>query len=349
MYTYQIQDRYFVIRENSDFEFPSETTIIAYLEPCNNFGKGKNKIDFFLSNQKFDILIDHLSGRFYYKPNKRLAQLKRKFQLDGTTFEINKNELRLDFICEHAREFDIVFNLIYYGIPLFLNVSFPFPVYIKRILGRVGKTEFRWNLKRFKYYTKEYSVEDLLNDVQKSFEYVNIFKNGMNRRYAAAMFYFKVARRLQYSGHMYNEYMSEIVLNYTKILNSLFGESRDDVRDGLKVLGYNENDIEMKFIPYMILRNEFDVGHISLSVLKENELHSLYEYLEFGAEDFRNLLVNVRNKLIDGSFKFVTDLSLNLDKNQQKILDKLIVNFESRIKLKYKDNDKIHEVLAVIH
>ncbi len=53
--------------------------------------------------------------------------------------------------------------------------------------------------------------------------------------------------------------MSEIILNYNKILEVLFGQRRDKIRDGLSSLGYSPDDIEDKYIPINILRNQIDV------------------------------------------------------------------------------------------
>lgn len=95
-------------------------------------------------------------------------------------------------------------------------------------------------------------------------------------------------------------------------------------------LGYSNEEIEGDFIPIMILRNEFDVGHVSISLLKPEQLKALYGYLEQTEGNFRGILRRLLDQVRDGAYKLPQDYDLTLDKDKRKIMGKLIRTFEER-------------------
>jgi len=102
--------------------------------------------------------------------------------------------------------------------------------------------------------------------------------------------------------------MSEVILNYSKILEVLFPQlknegNRDAARRGLADLGYTPDEYERCFIPAMSLRNDIDSGHVFLSVFKREQLNVLHEYTEAAEGKFRHLLQtimeNIENQTYD--------------------------------------------------
>ena len=96
----------------------------------------------------------------------------------------------------------------------------------------------------------------------------------------------------------------------------------------------------------MILRNEFNVGHIFFSLLKREEYDQLYQFLEYSIEDFRKLLLIINDKLHKNEFSFKTEIDFNLIKDKQKLLNKLIDSINKRNSKKY-ENERIHEYEAI--
>ena len=80
----------------------------------------------------------------------------------------------------------------------------------------------------------------------------------------------------------------------------------------------------------MILRNEFDVGHVSISLLKPEQLKSLYGYLEQTESNFRGLLRRLLDQVRDGTYMLDQVYDLSLDKDKRKIMDRLVRTFEER-------------------
>ena len=101
-------------------------------------------------------------------------------------------------------------------------------------------------------------------------------------------------------------------------------------RAELLKLGYSNEEIEGDFIPLRIIRNEFDVGHVSISLFKPEQLKALYGYLERTEGNFRGLLRRLLDQVRDGAYKLPQDYDLTLDRKKRKIMDGLIQRFEER-------------------
>jgi hypothetical protein len=88
--------------------------------------------------------------------------------------------------------------------------------------------------------------------------------------------------------------MAEALLNYSKTLEVLFGDTRDQQRAGLRAIGVPDDDIETRFIPVTLLRDFLDVAHPKLSQLDSQRLRDLYLFLIGLEHDFQTLLATAR-------------------------------------------------------
>ena len=123
----------------------------------------------------------------------------------------------------------------------------------------------------------------------------------------AALHYFYVASRLSQEGSIAGEFLPEVILNYSKVLEVLFppsgdGQTRDAVRRGLTELEFTDSEIEADYLPIMALRNEIDVAHVDLSLFKREQLTLIHSYTEYAEECFRILLSRVLNAIEEGNF-----------------------------------------------
>jgi len=234
-----------------------------------------------------------------------------KLELKGNILHINSN-------CKDSKNLLNLLIAAHYIIPILLNIEFPDPPVVIYTRGRVGEATFDWTLMQKKLWldvTSNEAQEKRVADALKRWIWISQISN---RRLAAATYYFYVARRLSEAGHSAFEFMAEVVLNLSKTLDALFGGGGncEKVRTELRKLGYCETDIEEKFIPLMILRNHFDVGHASLRLLKPKQLDALHSYLEFSEFNFRGLLKKVIEKVEKGEYVLhsPSDLSLKGDK-----------------------------------
>ena len=239
------------------------------------------------------------------------------------------NILHAKWKCETFKGLDNVIVTLHYMTPILLSLELAEPPTVKYTRERVGETAFNWELEKTKGSLDVTTKESQEKRVADSLLRLKLLGETANRRLAGALYYFYVARRLVEAGHSPYEFLAEVVLNLSKVLQVLFGEARDDVRAELPKFGYSKEEIEDKFIPIMILRNEFDVGHVTVKTFKREQLTALYNYLSFPESDFRDSLKRVIRKIKDGSYR-LQRADLSLKKGELRRINKLIKIFATR-------------------
>ena len=191
---------------------------------------------------------------------------------------------------------------------MLLAIEFADPPIIERVDGQIGDVDFRWELKQWKDQFEITSQEKQEQSVASSWERVGILSVPGRRRLLAALHYYHVASRLARRGQIAGEFLPEMILNLSKVLEVLFppsgdGKTRDAARNGLLKLDFSEIEIEADYIPAMALRNEIDVGHVDLSLFKVDQLALIHGYTEHAETAFRKLLKRVFDSLASDAFE----------------------------------------------
>lgn len=330
MLTYQLQDRIYRVEDDGDLVFPNDVVIEMILEPATPFGAPGSATRTAVKSQPARVIWDGNSGRGIIQSEATLEPLRVVAEYANLRMELQGNKLIMNTRCKDLDELNEVLSGMYYVFPFLLNLEIADPPVVKRVYGRVGERDFRWELKEFRFEFDITTTEEQEKRVASSFERLQTMSGVLNRRVAAALYYFYVACRLIATGNSPWEFMAETVLNLSKVLQVLFGEQRDDVRRSLKQLGYSEDEIECDFIPAMILRNEFDVGHATVSILKREELDSVYTYLISAETTFRSLLKHVIHQVQIGVYEVAQESDLSLNSEKRQIMQQLIKNFQRR-------------------
>ena len=122
--------------------------------------------------------------------------------------------------------------------------------------------------------------------------------------------------------------MSEIILNLSKVIETLFppgpeGKTMDSTREGLRSLGYSNDTIEKNFVPAIVLRNSMDVGHPFLSILKREQLNTLYLYTESAEDNFRKLLRKIIESISAGTCQLKEYDELSPSKDVLRLLNRM--------------------------
>lgn len=136
----------------------------------------------------------------------------------------------------------------------------------------------------------------------------------------AALHYFHVACRLLAVGDSPWEFMGEVILNLTKTLQALFGQHGEDVKRGLRLLGYSDAEVA-PFLTVMELRDALDSGHVMLSVMDEAQAHELYVFLYGREPRFRTLLTRAIEGTRKGTFRVQEHTDLTLDARERKLFE----------------------------
>lgn len=308
MLTYQVRKRVFVRLNGKTFDFPNSVEILFVFQPLQPFGSGSDDGRTAVKGVEVDLIFNANTGRHAVKSKVPLQPLDVTIEDPVWRLEFRGNEVRVFTHCKNMKELKELVEAIYYGLPMLLNVEFADPPIVERVSGKIGDTSFQWLIDDWRMpfiTTTQQRQEEKVNSSWLRFDLIS---QPANRRLLAALNYFHVACRLSRAGNSPWEFMGEIILNLSKVLEVLFPplhneKPRDAVRAGLKTLDYSEDEIERNFIPIMELRNYIDVAHVHLSVFNINQLQVLHRYTELIEDPFRQIFHRLFHRIETGQYQ----------------------------------------------
>lgn len=335
MFTYQLQYRTCALKEGEELSFPNDVQLEIHLEPTAQFGVGqhigKTMVKKFKDEKvPLKCVFNSHTGKTNYEFGTVLEPLSAFVESGKLSMVLDGNVIRIDTRCETSDEFDDRLFEIHYIMPILINMECEQPPVISSTSGRVGTSLFYLQLS---YSMSEFSAITKVDQEKKLVALMNHYPllcQG-NHRLLAALHYYHIACRLIECGNTPSEFLSECILNLCKVLEVLFGSKHDIVREDLIKLGYSITDIEEMYIPIMLLRNQFDVGHVSISYFEQEQLNILYVYLENSLRNFRKLLKTLILHISDNKYSLKPVAERPIDPEKKRTLDKLITLVEKRI------------------
>jgi len=324
-----------MIKNGKELTFPNDVEIVVCLEPTEQFGIGEKLSKTALKDTKARLIYDLNTGKYGVRSTPHLQSIEAVVEWSNLRLEMRGNMVHVKTYCRTSNDLNGILIALHYLLPILLNLEFAEPPVVKYTRGRVGDAIFNWELEKATQFIDITTKEKQEKRVVDSFKRLVNMGDVSIRRLAAALFYFYVARRLVESGNSPYEFLSEVIHNLNKVLEILFG-SRQEVRNELSKFGYSQDEIEVKFLPIMTLRNEFDVGHASITIFKPKQLSVLYEYLEYSERNIRELLERVVKKVESGEYILPPVHDLTLKGSKLRILNELIAVFE-----KVADHEKV--------
>lgn len=323
MLTYQLRERRIQFLSGVSPNFPATVQVNIALKPMVPFGgyAGETRN---VGDQTFFARANLSTGRFYVKTSLPLFdKLNAAVKIDTTEFRIAGNVATVRTRCASLQDLSDLLVTLHFAFPAVLNLHLPDSPYSLYVWGTAGNEKFQWHyeaatIRGSVTKTSKEHQENLVIDSWKQVDHA-----VRSRRLMGALHYFHTACRLLNVGTSRFEFIAESLLNMSKCLQALFGEPRDSVRNELRSLGYGDGEIEGKFIPALILRNEFDISHVSLSVLSRDELSILYRYAHVAEESFRTMLQKVLSAVIGGTYFLLADTEATLSKDKKEIIAKL--------------------------
>lgn len=328
MLTYQIRPRVFRMDEAlAPPLWPAECVVRFHFAPKQPFGTDSAGGRTTIQGRSAKALFNANNGTHSIESDDPLAPLDvtvedgtRTVTLRGHVFEVAQK-------FESLRDLDESISGLYFALPMTLNVQFADPPVIEHVDGEIGASAFRWELQDWRM---EYDVTTQSRQEQRfttAWEHLRLVGLS-NRRLLAALHYFHVACRLGRSGATAGEFVAEVVLNLAKTLEVLFppggdGKTRDAVRLGLRQLGYEDEAIESDFVPALALRNQIDVGHVSLALFTRTQLAHIHGYTERAERSFRGLLARALEAAESGKWKPPTYVPSPRDEAIEQVLSRL--------------------------
>lgn len=220
---------------------------------------------------------------------------------------------------------------IHFGLPLVLGLQYVDAPVITTVTGKVDDVEFVWQYAR---RTTSFMVTNKqLQEwyFSQAWEQLTMLLPLDKRRLFAALYYFHIACRLERSGVTPWEFMAEVLLNFSKILEVIFpakdGKAIESARAGLEKLAYNSDEIEKWFIPAMALRNNLDVAHVSLATFPQRQLRILHEYTEQAEAHFGELMRRILDRVAQGTFDIPTYEDRKPSGDAEKIMRRMAKHF----------------------
>jgi hypothetical protein len=311
MRTYQLRSRNVKLTgKNKNITFPNLVELEIYLESNTIFGLESEHTNTTLFDPKHitqKMNFEDQTGTYSILPDPQFLPVDIDLNILDIQVEMHGNKVHAKSKCANENE---LFNFIFtfqYILPTLLTIELVEAPVVKSIKGKIGDVPFEWALRQISFDFSNTNKEKQELRISDSFKRTSLICDPANKRLEAALFYFYISKRLMKAGASPFEFLSETILNYSKVLEILFAHSKDSMDDARKELlnfNYNEQEIELKFIPIMALRSHFDVGHATTNTLKQEHLDVIHEFLINSESDIRTLLKRIIIKIQDGSYKF---------------------------------------------
>lgn len=308
MFTYQVRPRVFKLEDGLALPFPAEGKLCFHFSPAQPFGVEADGGHTAVQNVAASVIFNANTGEHSIESKRPLEPIDVKIVEPERTVQMAGATLTITQSFASNQQLTSLIESLYFAVPMLLSVDFADPPIIARVDGKMGSIEFRWELATWKARFEITTQEKQEQSVVSSWNRIGFLSKPGSRRLLAALHYFHVALRLSRRGEIAGEFLPEMLLNFSKILEVLFppagdGKTRDAARNGLRVLEFSETEIEADYIPAMALRNEIDVGHVDLALFTVDQLTVIHGYTEHAESAFKKLFKRIFEKLEDASFE----------------------------------------------
>lgn len=288
---YQARVRIFEIPGRTEPTFPAEVTIRAHFEPVRAFGREPHS-NLVAPGMPAKLEADLVTGRVWATPDVPWTTLCWHAEAAGQRMAFEGNTASLSHRCGSIDDVETLTQQLVSSLPPVLSTVLGVPVVVARVDGLIGATPFRWVYCDATGVVQQHEPASWDKIIPGVWSQLPVIVAPEHRRIAAALGYFHTAMRLREVGISPWEFMGEIILNWAKMLEALFctqKEWHDDARRGLSRLGFNDEDVEQKFLPALKLRSALDSAHVSLSALAPEELRAVHDYSDAAVKAFKEL------------------------------------------------------------
>lgn len=328
MLTYQIRPRIFRTDGRSFPDFPQHGEVRLHLAPKQPFGVEAGGGRTAVKAVAAEVLFNPDNGEHSIESSDPLRPLDITFEALDYVVRVEGSQLTVARTFESQSEVSHLIETLYFALPVVLAIEFADPPFVQRIDGAIGDVPFNWVLEYWKAEFLTTTQEKQQASIEIAWDRLSLLAKPESRRLFAAMHYFHVAARLARTAAVVGEFLPEVILNLSKVLEVLFppsgdGKTRDTVRARLKELDFSEDEIEGNYLPAMALRNEIDVGHVDLSLFKPEHLQLIHGYTDRAETAFRNLLSRVLTRVEEGTFTVPAYVASPATKQAVQVVERL--------------------------
>ena len=298
--------------------YPCRVALTFFLRPEGLFGVNGPYGESVPEGANASMTWDHFKSKKVFTASAIIPPLNTTCTYKGMPVTISGNSVTVILIADSNKKISVVADDFLYCFPSVLSLYIPETPSIYEIRGVAGSVEFFYDLHqsaefRLSVITKPIQEKKLIDAIGEM-EFFGGHSGLKHRRLLAALQYFFVSSRLSRTDNYIYEFLAETILNYGKILETLFPTSgqigsMDAARVGLKDLGFSDDEIEALYIPALALRNQLDVAHPTLCDLPINALLVLQNYTDSAEAAFKRLLKSLLQQVQAGTYslKPITD------------------------------------------
>jgi hypothetical protein len=303
MPVFRLRERVLSLQAPAVPDFPCELQLNVELLPEVPFGGATGRTRNVVGGATVAGRANLTTARFSIELRKPLFdQLDKELEVDGGSFAIRGNIASITLTCPDEAALERVVDTALFTFPAVLSRYIPDVPYSTHAFGLLGDAPFKVHYEPTDVVasttvTSKSHQEDI---VTKAWSQA-VMASGQPRLSMACQ-YFQTACRLLEVGYNRFEFTAEAILNFAKCLQALCGDSRDAARSSLRALGYDSPDLDGRFIPALLLRDQFDVAHIALSRLSRDELRVLHDYADIAEPAFRDLVGRALEGASDGTY-----------------------------------------------
>lgn len=331
MLTYQFQDRVVVLDGDAEAVFPNTIRVEVQLGPPQVFGAAAGLSLLWVHGSANTVTYHGHTGRVDFEADPPLEPLSVSADSGNERIRLAGDRLRYERHCVDYDDLVSSLHALQFAIPALLNLTFPEPPVVLGIGGYIGDAGFQWIHERSTIELVPMTKDGLESDVRTALVRTGVATPIANRRLLAPLSYLHEASRLRAAGVTEWEFMPGCILALCKVLEVLFGNTRDAVRSGLAELGYSATEIEGDFIPLLLLRNHLDVAHARLAVIKHAQLNAVYAYLRRAERLVKDLVARVLAGVEGGTYTPLAPGTLELSTDEQRRLDGVVAAINDRL------------------
>jgi hypothetical protein len=286
--------------------FPVDGEVKFTLAPPGVFGSGDLTDSLVLEGVHVSLAQERNTGKYIRTVSQRMDPISVSSRVGNVSMQAKGNVVTVESHFKSLSELSNLIESVHFGLPVILALKFRDTPIISAVTGTVGGVDFTWAYAEYVWPWQVSTKETQERNFLESWERLELILPRENAQLFAALHYFHVACRLAIVGFTPWEFLGEVLLNLCKVLEALFpptieGQGTiDAARNGLRNLKYTDDEIEKWYARVMHLRNQLDVGHVSLVALDYEQLRPVHEYAAHAEGRFRDMLLRVVNAIVAG-------------------------------------------------
>lgn len=324
MSVFLLQDRYLELCDGEEITlFPSKVKFRIKLAPIDAFGiKSDDQRSTFKIGEIFNYVIHKDCGEIKWK-GAFLDKLNSEYAYKGIQFKIIGNALSMEYEAESMQSIvDNAFSLNII-IPALLSLRMQTFISIQSFFIEHSKGLYGCFVSRVAPPVTATTEEKNVEHIVKSFErWLDIPKG--EEIFVIALYYYRHALQLSRIEPSPQTMIPEVILNLSKVLEILFHDANDTDKfvDKCQRIGLENNFVEQKLKPILILRNKIGSGHAMAVPLSIEQKDMVQKFIMAAFHNVQFLIEFVWKQAKAGNYTF-KPISQELNKSQQDLLERI--------------------------